>query len=513
MSLLISICGLSPWGQSRAASLETLLMPGKVTTAHAKIEAECGKCHDRANRPNQLNLCLDCHKPIAADIRDRRGLHGRRDNAADTQCSACHTEHLGREGQIVNLMAQQFDHARTDFQLEGGHRQVACTSCHKVGKKFSEAPGRCSDCHKSADPHEGKLGTDCAACHATTRWSEVRYDHAQTRFPLQGHHAEIACTACHAGNHWKDTPMQCVSCHATDDVHRTSRGIKCGDCHTQSAWDTAKFDHAKETGFALLGAHSRATCQSCHVSGRYEDKLPKDCLGCHAAADSHAGRLGVKCESCHDSKAWKPASFDHTRDGKYALEGAHARLACHDCHTAAVAKQKLGKDCIGCHRAKDVHGGKLGRQCESCHGIERWKADLRFDHDLTDYPLVGQHVVVPCEQCHTTRKYKDAAKGCIDCHASTDIHKGGLGKDCARCHSTNGWNLWEFDHEHESGFALTGAHGKLQCSACHRQPAGQVKLGKDCASCHTKDDIHLGQFGRQCSRCHSTISFHRVRPQ
>ena len=163
MSLLISICGLSPWGQARAASLETLLMPGKVTTVHAKIEAECGQCHDRANRPNQLNLCLDCHKPIAADIRDRRGLHGRRDNAADTQCSACHTEHLGRDGQIVNLMPQQFDHTRTDFQLEGGHRQVACASCHKPGKTFSEAPGRCVDCHKSVDPHEGKLGTDCAA--------------------------------------------------------------------------------------------------------------------------------------------------------------------------------------------------------------------------------------------------------------------------------------------------------------------------------------------------------------
>jgi hypothetical protein len=86
-----------------------------------------------------------------------------------------------------------------------------------------------------------------------------------------------------------------------------------------------------------------------------------------------------------------------------------------------------------------------------------------------------------------------------------------LGKDCARCHGPAAWALWEFDHARESGFALTGAHDRLECSSCHRQPAGQVKLGKDCASCHTKDDTHLGQYGRQCDRCHTTESFRQAR--
>jgi hypothetical protein len=515
VSLLASLCGVSSWAPARAASIETLLMPGKVSAAHAKVESECGKCHDRANRPHQLGLCLECHKPIADDIREHRGLHGKREGAAETQCSVCHTEHLGRDGRIVNLQSSQFEHSKTDFKLDGAHIRVACASCHVADKKHSEAPGRCVECHKAVEPHEGKLGTDCASCHDTQRWSGVHYDHGKTRFTLQGRHAEIACTACHAGNRWKDTPLQCVSCHATDDVHRTQRGIKCGECHTQRAWDEAKFDHEKETGFALVGTHAKASCQSCHTTGNFKDKLPKDCMGCHAAADSHAGRLGTKCDSCHaaDAKAWKPAHFDHAKDGKYVLEGRHAKLACHDCHTAPVAKQKLGKECVGCHRANDVHGGTLGKQCENCHGVESWKSDIRFDHDLTHYPLIGQHVVVPCAQCHATRRYTDVPKTCLDCHAARDVHQGGLGKDCARCHSPNGWNLWEFDHQKESGFALLGAHAKLACNACHKQPAGQVKLGKDCASCHTKDDIHLGQFGRQCDRCHSSISFHRVRPQ
>ena len=37
-------------GSAHAASIETLLMPGKVSQAHAKYESECSLCHDRADR-------------------------------------------------------------------------------------------------------------------------------------------------------------------------------------------------------------------------------------------------------------------------------------------------------------------------------------------------------------------------------------------------------------------------------------------------------------------------------
>ena len=160
-----------------------------------------------------------------------------------------------------------------------------------------------------------------------------------------------------------------------------------------------------------------------------------------------------------------------------------------------MRKQKLPTDCASCHRASDVHAGKLGEQCEQCHTTEGWKSSITFDHDLTSFPLVGLHVAVTCEQCHRTRKYRDAGHGCNDCHKSDDVHKGSLGADCAKCHSPNGWRLWEFDHGKQTGFALTGAHGKLACEGCHKQPADQVKLNPSCLSCHEQDDVHLGQYG------------------
>jgi hypothetical protein len=496
-----------------AASIETLLMPGKVTRAHAKVEAQCSECHDRADKGNQDRLCMSCHEPVAADIKASTGFHGRRAAAGRTACSACHTEHLGRDADIVKLRPAAFDHAQTDFKLEGAHAGAPCAGCHASGKAWREAPTACVDCHRKVEPHEGRLGKACADCHVTRNWQQVRFDHDKTRFALADRHADVPCASCHAGNRWQDTPRQCVSCHAVDDVHRTRRGIACADCHTTAGWDQARFDHGRETGFALQGAHAKAACQSCHRTGRYEDKLPKDCNGCHKATDVHGGRFGPQCDSCHGNEAWQPARFDHERDGKFKLEGPHAKLDCHACHAAPVSRGKLGTQCQSCHRDDDVHGGVLGTECLSCHEPQAWRPATGFDHDLTQYPLVGQHVVVACGQCHVTPRFEARTQDCVGCHERDDVHRGNLGRECARCHTPNGWNQWEFDHSRETGFALTGAHGKASCGDCHRRPAGTVKLGKDCASCHADDDVHLGQYGRQCARCHSTVSFRTVKPQ
>lgn len=497
-----------------AVNPETLLMPGKLVTAHAKYEENCSSCHDRSNRGRQPQLCLACHKDVAADVAAKRGFHGRLEGAGTTlQCHACHSEHLGRDADIVKFSADQFDHERTDFSLRGAHTTVPCESCHVKSKRFSEAPSDCYSCHRKQEPHEGKLGRDCASCHDSISWGRINFDHDKTAFPLRDKHKDVACYSCHFGNRYKSTPQQCVSCHAPDDVHRGERGPKCADCHNTSGWKTAKFDHARETGFALEGIHARLDCADCHRGGNLKAPLPRDCEGCHRGEDAHATRFGPKCGTCHGNEKWLPAQFDHTRDTKWPLEGRHEKVACHACHTAATATQHLDTTCITCHRADDVHASKLGVDCSQCHTPAGWRGDTGFDHDLTEFPLVGLHVTVPCEQCHLTRAYKGAGARCVDCHRSDDFHKGGLGTDCARCHSANGWRIWEFDHGKETHFALTGAHGKVTCAGCHKQPADQVKLDSSCAYCHAQDDVHLGQYGRQCQQCHSTLTFKGARPR
>jgi len=504
---LVAAASLVGATAAHATAVESLLMPGKVATAHAKLEETCTNCHDRTDRGRQTALCVDCHKDIAADVRDRHGFHGRMPNAGAGKCVGCHTEHLGRDGDIVRLNKLEFDHERTEFPLAGAHRALACASCHKQGELYRKAQPACLSCHKQDDYHEGQLAATCADCHNMDSWTGARFDHNKTAFALTGNHMSVSCGACHLGGRYKPAPKTCVGCHATDDAHRGERGDDCGKCHTTTGWKEAKFDHEKETGFALLGHHSKIDCAGCHRSGNFKDKIPKDCYGCHKADDSHAGRFGSKCDSCHNNDAWRPLKYDHLAKTKFALIGIHAKLDCHVCHTASVDTQKLGSDCVACHRAANPHGAKFKTACDTCHGQQDWHSEISFDHDLTSFPLLGLHNVVSCAQCHRTQAFSELKSRCIDCHKKDDVHKGGLGDKCDSCHTPNGWSLWVFDHLKQTGFGLTGAHAKIKCADCHRKPAAEVKLSQDCVSCHQKDDIHAGQFGRQCQRCHGTVTF------
>jgi hypothetical protein len=501
------------WTNSAAAaSLEAVLMPGPLSRAHAKFEDDCTQCHNRLDRSKQTSLCVDCHKPIGADIRDQKGLHGKVAQQSNGKCTACHSEHLGRNGDIVRFNHVSFDHQLTNFPLRGAHASTDCRSCHKAAKAWRAAPTVCADCHKADDIHAGQLDHNCGSCHGSLSWAGARFDHDKSKFPLREAHREARCNTCHFGNRYRGAPTTCIACHAPDDAHRGARGEKCGECHNQSSWSATKFDHSK-TGFPLSGAHKSIDCGACHRSGKFEDKLPKTCSGCHRAEDSHAGRFGENCDGCHDTSKWAGTQYDHTIRAKFELTGAHKKLDCHTCHTAVQSEQKLGSDCANCHRADDPHGGALTSGCETCHGVDSWRQDIRFDHDLGDYPLLGMHALVTCAQCHTSKVFKGAPTTCISCHANNDVHKGGLGKDCAACHTPNAWAVWEFDHGSQTGFALTGQHGRLRCVDCHRQPAGEIKLAKECVACHRKDDRHLGQFGTQCQRCHTTLSFKGARIQ
>lgn len=488
-----------------ANPLEKLLMPGEVTSAHAEVEGECGKCHDRTDKKRQKQLCLDCHEDVAKDVSGKRGFHGR--TALRSQCNACHTEHKGRGADIVHFDAAAFDHSRTDFNLMGAHTVAPCTSCHEAGKKFREAPGQCVDCHRDDDSHRGKLGTDCGECHDPTSFGDTSFDHSKTRFPLTNAHAGVTCAACHRDPAFKGTPMRCVDCHATDDLHRGARGPECATCHGTVDWKQSRFDHVKATGYALEGRHATMTCDACHRGGDLKAPLPNECSGCHAAADRHSGRFGVACVDCHSQQEWPVAGFDHEQRGEFTLRGAHAELDCHACHTGVIKQQVMASDCHGCHAADDVHATSMGKECQTCHNETGWRDDVRFDHDFASFALVGLHAGVPCEECHVTRAYRDAPVECVSCHRAKDAHEGQLGEECATCHNPNGWDFWQFDHGRQTDFALSGAHARLGCRDCHRDGARPAGISQECTSCHLRDDIHDGRFGRDCQRCHSTDSF------
>jgi hypothetical protein len=62
----------------------------------------------------------------------------------------------------------------------------------------------------------------------------------------------------------------------------------------------------------------------------------------------------------------------------------------------------------------------------------------------------------------------------------------------------------EFDHN--TVYALEGGHEEVGCIECH---ADYVFAGtsQTCEACHGEPDIHAGQFGQDCSRCHTAVAW------
>jgi hypothetical protein len=189
----------------------------------------------------------------------------------------------------------------------------------------------------------------------------------------------------------------------------------------------------------------------------------------------------------------------------FPLRGKHAKARCETCHTEPADEVKLSAECAACHKDDDEHQGKLGANCGRCHDSNDWKTNVRFDHELTRFPLLGKHASLECADCHADRTFASKGTTCASCHAD-DHHKGSLGTPaaCGTCHNTVDWKAWTFDHDKQTSFGLEGKHKGLICSACHNRPGDPAKRGDQCIDCHRRDDIHRGGFGDNCARCHST---------
>jgi hypothetical protein len=255
------------------------------------------------------------------------------------------------------------------------------------------------------------------------------------------------------------------------------------------------------------------------------------CTNCHA--DTHRGRLGSGCASCHTTTGWtsilKTSNFDHSKTA-FPLVGGHRPVACDKCHKGSLTGKVKHDRCSDCHA--DRHRGEFkarsdGGACESCHDVSTF-ATARFsmeEHQKSGYRLEGAHRAVPCDTCHRrapnqkTAAYRMAHDKCIDCHA--DTHRGAMDryagpKGCLACHRLESWRAATFDHS-ATRFPLTLGHVGVACVACHtaikaRGPGDRLSftgLASTCASCHR--DIHAGQFVRDgqtaCARCHVGASW------
>jgi hypothetical protein len=448
---------LRSWTPPAAAQeLGALVSPGPLTAAHAKLEGlkNCEKCHE-PGRKVTAQRCLACHQPIADRMAARKGVH--RDVKED--CVTCHVEHAGVDAELRPLDPNDFDHAReTGYPLDGRHAAIArdCARCHTTRSYLAARP-ECASCHR--DVHKGALGSDCARCHTTAvalAAAATAFDHGGTQFPLTGAHASVPCAKCHVENAYKGLKFgACSDCHA--DPHKQRFGPDCASCHTTAAWRTNKVDHSR-TRYPLAGKHATVPCASCHTQPAMQVRPGTTrCASCHQ--DVHRGAFKADCVACHTVSGFKGAPFDHAAKTKFALTGKHAATPCVSCHKQA-------------------------------HGAAATSATAAF-----------------------AVEFRGLRTECASCHA--DVHKGELGSSCESCHSAATFAMTIFTHPRSPEF-FAGSHAAVACARCHSGPIGAAAIvatvaarrfrgvSFDCASCH--NDVHLGQLGGDCARCHSVAA-------
>jgi hypothetical protein len=158
---------------------------------------------------------------------------------------------------------------------------------------------------KKTDSNEG-----CDFCHSVESWSSVTFDHSGTNFPLQGKHLSIQCSRCHKkiDNEYSQGEIRfilnqknCQDCH--QDIHmgqftsEESGLIKnCQDCHQSLGWSELLFEHNRDSGFKLEGAHKNLACSKCHLPSEIQGQmtvryrpLKKSCNACHAGRSMKEG--------------------------------------------------------------------------------------------------------------------------------------------------------------------------------------------------------------------------------
>ncbi|MBC8346596.1 MAG: cytochrome c3 family protein [Candidatus Marinimicrobia bacterium] len=181
----------------------------------------CVSCH-------QLNLsgilpkydtCLACHE-------DKHfGQFVNRSDKGD--CAACHNVD-GFKPTTFNLIK----HQTVRFVLEGAHLAIPCSECHKPYKpirgqstvKFTWREMNCNICHE--DVHRNQFQKNhanrCEDCHTAISFTQSKFNHDKSKFPLDGKHNNVDCEKCH--KQVRDTKGIFIRYQPVPHT--------CGDCHT-----------------------------------------------------------------------------------------------------------------------------------------------------------------------------------------------------------------------------------------------------------------------------------------
>ena len=358
-----------------------------------------------------------------------------------------------------------------DINHESAYLQ--CEDCHILDYINTESPNHLEQFF----PH-----SDCNICHMATGWQDILFQHTIL---------DVSCNICHLAD--LQVANQLVNQHNT-------LSSNCDICHTTQTWPELDFLH-EVTGFVLEGLHEGLACNSCHESSWLA--VTDECSTCHqpdwefTTEPIHSEQIfhPEDCIDCHDAYGWIPSIFEHDLP---------QQAPCSSCHIADFDNANI----------LEPDHQNFTTDCQICHVSTQWN-NVNFDHNSTEFPLVGSHQTANCEGCHS-EGYTDIETTCENCHLDDyDLTENPdhtvqtfLSADCEDCHTAVNWTDIIFEH---------GLPEQAECSTCHdanyqatETPihSDEVYEAADCELCHNNDAwspsifVHLPEE-TTCNICHT----------
>jgi hypothetical protein len=408
---------------------QTVYQAGKLSTAHALFNHDCGQCHteafpmtwkrlwtsDAAVRAVPDEACQKCHSgPI------------HHDGAEPRNCATCHREHRGQAALA---------------RVSDNH----CTSCHGGDLKLRDRSDSRFAGHItsfSKDHPEFRLWNNGTPKDpGTIKFSHEAHlrgvlDIDREQLKLQRKKAEqngaTPCAVEMTLKEKKQTPLECNFCHQLDSAGRYLLSIRyeshCQECHPLSVQLVGDWK-----GPLLEGACAFAESPLPHpkkgqtpemVRGALRDRLTRF-IQRPENKDFLSGAAPVELE--RPLPGWlraepvSPPAFDWVNDQlkkteRLVFDGAGGCLYCHQEKTNA-AKRPSG---LPDYALPNVHDGK-----------NPWYEHGVFRHD--------SHKMVLCTECHDVKGSKTASDvllpridNCLRCHNAQP--QATARTDCVECH-------------------------------------------------------------------------------
>lgn len=382
---------------------------GRMSEAHAVLEAECAACHVRTagTFPAKASdaACMSCH--------DGPMHHTAQSNSLG--CATCHTEHRGR----VNVVAA---------------RNESCAECHGDLKMNARTTSYEGHIHSLEDGHPPFSALRSDASDPGT----IRVNHAIHMKPIRrgpnGPNVQLACGDCHqpgaASAEWTYADATYTAANTSYFERDEVLALQPGTLLPPKPMSGRELMAPVRFAYACAGCHSLA------FDKRFNEGVPHD---------KPEVVYAFLVKKFSEYIAAHPGELRETRDPGRDLTGkpvpAAVRVSTANEWVAARvndAEELLWrKTCRQCHALTSGSGQNNLPAVEPARTTVKWMPHAKFDHDA--------HRGFSCVSCHekalnsteTSDVLLPGIATCKTCHAPGPEHAESR---CFECHTYHDWS-------------------------------------------------------------------------